>query len=85
MFKSAAVSVTSTATAIYTFAAENVSLLVQNLGTADCYLGGSGVTTSIGVKLASGDSVQVAGSVGEVLYGRTTSGTADVRILKEAV
>lgn len=57
------------------------ALLVQNLGTADLYVGGSTVTTANGVKVAAGSAMGFSDFNGP-LYGISASGTLDVRYLE---
>jgi hypothetical protein len=76
-----AVSVTSSATLVIAASSSREALSIQNLGASDVYLGGtSAVTTSTGTKLIAGQQLPF-GDFGGALYGITTSGTADVRVL----
>lgn len=79
----AAVSVTNAATLIAAADATRQSVIVQNLGAADIYLGGSGVTAAAGLKVASGAALAIDKTTA-ALYGITSAGTADVRVLSEA-
>lgn len=80
-----AVSVTTTATAL---PATNLTgrryILIQNLAGTQIFLGGSGVTTSNGIRLAAGASWE--GEVGDDvnLFAIKATGTADVRVLELA-
>jgi hypothetical protein len=79
-----AVSVTTSETTIRAANAARASLLVQNLGSVEIYIGKTGVTTANGIKIAAGDSfgnIQFTGGV----VGRAISGTCDVRYWEEVV
>lgn len=60
------------------------SLIVQNLGNKEIYIGDSGVTSSNGVKISAGANAELKFDSSVALYARTASGTADVRILEAA-
>lgn len=63
--------------------------ILQNLGAATVFLGDSTVTAGAGFPVVSGGVFSppeighksLSGKADERLYGRTASGTADVRIL----
>lgn len=80
-----AVSVTTTATAL---PATNLTgrryILIQNLGGAQMFLGGSGVTAANGIRIAAGASWE--GEVGDDvnLFAIKSAGTSDVRVLELA-
>lgn len=61
------------------------SLVVQNRGAADVFVGGTGVTTSTGFKLAAGDSVSLDLGQGEKLFGIVATGTVTCHILRAGV
>lgn len=82
---SAAVTVTTSATALHAADADPHSVAVANVGASTVYLGGSDVTTANGFPLAAGASVPVGLSPSEILYGRVTSGTVEVRVLRQGV
>jgi hypothetical protein len=83
------VSVGTTATLIATPSSvpENAGVLVQNLGTAMVYLGGSSVTAGStstgGLQVAQNAivNVPVTGAKSEAIYGIVASGTANVAYL----
>lgn len=81
-----ATSVSSTATKIIaTNLASRLSVIVENLGTKDMFFGhNNSVTTSNGIRVASGQSLELAWGPSLDLYGITASGTADVRYLESA-
>lgn len=60
------------------------TILVQNLGNSNIYLGLTGVTTANGVLLPKGASVEFEYGAAIDLYAITASGTADVRIFEAA-
>ena len=78
--KSGTTSVGNSATAISASNTSRKKVIVTNEGTVTMYLGGSGVTTSDGLPLLSGDSFQTSDYVGTVfgvVAGTTSaSGTA---------
>lgn len=76
-----AATVTTSATLIVGGRTSREAVQIQNLGAADIYIGGSGVTASTGIKVASGASWDDQNLSGP-LYGITSSGTADVRVLE---
>lgn len=85
----AAISVGTTATKLGTGAsgaplANRKRIRVQNLGSVVVYLGPSGVTSSSGLRLAAGGNDEIELGPGVDLYGRTASGTADVRVMEFA-
>ena len=55
------------------------SVLIQNLGPGDLFLGGPGVTTETGVRISAGSSVTV-GYNSSHFYGVSDS-TSDARVL----
>ena len=81
----AAVSVTTTATALpATALVGRRTILLQNLDKDPIFIGGSGVTTSNGVRVAAGAfwEGEVGDDVG--IFGICAAGTADVRVLELA-
>lgn len=60
--------------------AKRICLTIQNLGTADVYVGDSltNITTR-GVRLHTGEIAEERDYLG-AMCGKTTSGTADVRV-----
>lgn len=89
MYANGVVSVGTTATKICVPPAEGTAL-IQNLSSSDVYVGGAGVTTSDGLKLAASSTTPVpvpsghregAGDADDALYGVTGTGTADVAYL----
>lgn len=58
------------------------SVTIQNLGSADVYIGPTGVTTSSGIKLASNGSLTLDKQTAAV-YGISGSAGQDVRVARE--
>ena len=77
-----AVSVTTSETTIRAAEPNRVSLLIQNLGSVDVYVGKSGVTQSNGIRVRPGDSFGTIQFTGTVV-GVAVSGTCDVRYWEE--
>ncbi len=79
----AAASTTSTAAQIPT---SNLSarkyLFVQNLGNRSIFLGGSGVTTSNGLRISPGSVAEFRAGAAIALYSVTDSGSQDTRTLE---
>lgn len=63
--------------------ANRKSAIIQNVGTVDCFVGPSGVTTSTGLSLPAGASLVDDAST-SAWYGITASGTADLRVCEVA-
>jgi hypothetical protein len=83
--KNSAISATTTAAQLTPTPLSNrKSLIVQNLGNKEIYIGDSGVTSSNGVKISAGANAELKYDASVALYARTASGTADVRILEAA-
>ena len=78
-----AVSVTSTAGVVVAANASRKSVIIQNLGSAPIFIGGSTVADSDGLKVDPGQSLTVDNTTAAI-YGVTASGTADVRYLEES-
>lgn len=80
----AAVSVGNTATDIIgTDLANRTSVIIQNVSNRDVFLGlDNSVTTSNGIRLAAGASIEVEAGPALNWHGITSSGTADVRYLE---
>lgn len=81
-----ATSVTTTATDIVgTDLTNRIQILIQNLGSKDCYIGSnSSVTTSNGVLLSPGSSMVLDAGAGINVHGITASGTASIRYFELA-
>lgn len=79
---SAQVSVGTTATVLVTGIKGSAELTIKNAGAASVFLGGSGVTTTTGLDLASGATVGL--TVHESLYGIVATGTVTVHVLHQA-
>jgi hypothetical protein len=60
------------------------SMIVQNLGSKEIFIGSSSVTSSNGVRIAAGANAELKYNDSVALYARTASGTADVRIIEAA-
>ena len=77
----AAVTVTTDATLLIAARTNRKALIIQNNSAGDIYIGGSGITTSTGLKLAAGatfsDYVTSA-----AWYGIVASSTANVRVIE---
>jgi hypothetical protein len=79
----AAVSVTTTATALPTTPATNRrSIVIQNRGDKPIFVGPSGVTTSSGIEIPKGGSYEAEAGPTVAFYGITASGSADIRVLE---
>lgn len=82
---SSAPSVTTTAAALVASALSGRRrMLIQNLGTQAIFVGGASVTSSNGVRIPAGANVELELGDAVSLYGVTSAGTADVRILEMA-
>lgn len=82
---SSAPSVTTTAAALIGSALSGRRrLLIQNLGTQAIFVGGASVTSSNGIRIPAGANVELELGAAVNLYGVTSTGTADVRILEMA-
>jgi uncharacterized lipoprotein NlpE involved in copper resistance len=80
-----AVSVTTTAAALTPSPlTDRTTLIVQNLGSKEIFIGSSSVTAANGVKIAAGASAELNYNASVALFARTASGTADVRIIEAA-
>lgn len=84
--KHARVAVTNTATQLDTQNNTGLyngdSVIIQNLGTASVYLGGTGVTTSsYGYELQVNNSLAIDLRDNEPIYGIVTAGTITVNVL----
>lgn len=84
--KNANVAVTTAATRIDTQPNTGTyngdSVIVQNLGTASVYLGGTGVTTSAyGYELKANASISANLRTDDQLWGIVTAGTITVNVL----
>jgi hypothetical protein len=65
--------------------AGRVSMIVQNLSqTQPIYVGPTGVTTSTGLKIPKGGSLEIPAGEAIDLYGIAPSGTQDVRVFELA-
>ena len=73
---------TATATQIVAANVERKGLVIKAID-GPVYLGGSGVTTSTGFLLNSGESLSTSSFIGAV-YGRVTSTTVNVRYWEES-
>lgn len=88
--KTAAVSVSSTATRLDTNidadteTGQNVSL--YNAGAVTVYIGGPNVATTTGIPLVAGAYADLPNlRPGSTLYGIVASGTCEVRVLQDGV
>ena len=76
----ASITATSTATVVKALNTSRKSLLVLNNGSSTAYIGLSGVTTSTGYKLNTGDSYLFYTT--EAVYAITASTSTDIRYLE---
>jgi hypothetical protein len=83
--QSAAVTVTTTATALHAADADGQSIEVYNNSSVTVFWGGAGVTPSTGVPIPAGVPNTWTLGAGEVLYGVVASGTADCRVGRVSV
>lgn len=82
---SSAPSVTTTAAALVASALSGRRrMLIQNLGNQAIFVGGASVTSSSGIRIPAGANVELELGAAVSLYGVTSAGTADVRILEMA-
>lgn len=58
------------------------SIFIQNLGAGTLYIGGSGVTTSVGIQLIPNGNIILDKSQGAAIYC-VPQGTCDVRFVEE--
>jgi len=80
-----AVSITTTAAQLTPSPLSNrTTLIVQNLGNKEIFIGGSGVTSANGIRVSAGANAELNYNASVALFARTASGTADVRILEAA-
>lgn len=83
-----AVAVGTSATVLYTPKSYPARVTIQNLSGSDMYVGGSGVTTAAGLKIANGAVYIFEGSsVGPVygIAGAAQTSPADTRVLVEPI
>lgn len=78
----AAVSVTTSATALDQSTTGGRSLLILNVGAQTVYVGGSAVTTAAGFPVAAGESLSADAVGGAGLYGIVAATTCEVRVLQ---
>lgn len=72
---------TTSATLIKTSNASRLSIVITNISIGVVYIGGSSVTTSTGTPLQPNQSINFDNFVGSI-YGRTASGTLNVRYIE---
>lgn len=77
-------SVTTTSALIVAAAAGRRKILIQNLGNKALFFGASGVSTSDGIRIASGGNTELEIGPALALHGVAESGTLDVRWLQLA-
>lgn len=79
------VSVTSSATQIAATPLTNrAKMIVQNLGSSDCFVSNSNSVTANDLKLPKGSSFEIELAAGASLYAITASGSTDVRVAEFA-
>ena len=87
-FHTASVSVDNTAGGVALFAsplADRKSVLIQNLGNKEIYIGESGVTVGTGIRIAAGGNWEVAAGPAQALYAIAGSAAAqNVRVFQIA-
>jgi hypothetical protein len=79
-----AASVTTTSALLVAAAAGRRSILIQNLGGKAMYIGGTGVSTATGVRVAAGGNTELEMGPALALHAVAESGTLDVRWLQLA-
>ncbi len=80
---SAAQATVGTAAAQIVSGGSRQSVMIQNNGTADLYVGDSTVTTGTGFKVPANGGVLTVDKTTAAIYGVVASGTTDVRMLTE--
>jgi len=80
-FTHGAVTVGTTATLIKSANANRRSLLIQNLGEGNIFIGGSTVTTGNGIKISAGGSIVIDNTTAAI-YG-IAAAAQDVRYFEE--
>ena len=60
------------------------SIMIQNLGTATLYVGGSGVTVDNGIQIGVNENIILENSGGAAVYC-TADGTCNIRFIEEIV
>jgi len=78
----AAVTVGTSAAVVSAASATRQSVLIQNLGSVDIFVGPSGVTTSNGLKVAAGETLTLDDNVAAIYAISGTAGQ-NVRVLTE--
>lgn len=81
------VSVTASATLVATPTnasnTDPIPITIYNDGSIPVYVGGSAVTSAIGIPIAAGSAASLQlSAAGELVYAITTSGSCTVRVLK---
>lgn len=78
--KSAAVTVTTSPTLL--IAADNQNrVCVLHSATGSIYIGGADVTSSTGIHLSNGTTIEITMPINQTLYGITNSSTHTIRVL----
>lgn len=78
--KSAAVTVTTSPTLL--IAADNHNRICYlHSGTGSVYIGGADVTSSTGIHLSNGTTIEITMPINETIYGITSSSTQTMRVL----
>ena len=72
------IAIGTSATVIRPETLTRTGLIIQNVSGADVYIGGSGVTTSNGIKLEPGDVYENQDWIGAI-YGVATVASSDIR------
>ena len=78
--KTSAVTVNTTATLLIA-ADDTTRVCYLHSGTGSVYVGGSDVTTSTGIHLPNGTTMQLTVPFKETIYGIVTTGTQTMRVL----
>lgn len=78
--KSTAVTVTTSPTLL--IAADNQNRICYlHSGTGSVYIGGADVTSSTGIHLSNGTTIEITMPINETIYGITSSSTQTMRVL----
>lgn len=76
----AATAVTTTAASLYTAIAGQKTIVVQNNGTANIFIGPSGVTTATGIRIPANGSYEQKVGPAVAMFAVAASGTQAVRV-----
>lgn len=82
--KTSVVTVTTSATLLID-ADNQPRICYLHSGSGSVYVGGSDVTSSTGIHLTNGTTLQISVPFNETIYGITSSGTNTMRVLTPSV